>query len=89
MIANLKPGDDALLCLTVPTLSIRAVRVERVWVSLGGTTRVEVSGTMADGRRIRQRGTFDRRSLIALTALENLPASAPLTEAAASATGAA
>lgn len=90
MISNLKPGDDALLVLTVPTLRLLAVRVSRVWKSLGGTERVEVIGLERDGARaLRPGASFDRRSLIAVEALENLPASAPLTEAAASASGAA
>ncbi len=71
-LENLKPGDDALLVLTVPRVRLLAVRVVRVWRSLGGTERVEVSGL-----KLRPAASFDRRQFIALNALESLSACAP------------
>lgn len=72
MTTPLKPGDVALLVLTVPRLRLMAVRVSRVWVSLAGTTRVEVDALAHDGRRVTRQGAcFDRRQLIGLDNLES------------------
>lgn len=79
-LTQLKPGDDALLILTVPNVRLLAVRIARVWRSLGGTERVEVSAPT-----LRRGGSFDRRQFIALSALENLSDRAPLSPVAASA----
>jgi hypothetical protein len=65
--APVKPGDVALVCTRRRVL---AIRVDRVWLSLGGTIRVEAR---ADGR-IRPGTSFDVRQCLTLAGLENLSA---------------
>lgn len=65
MNATIKPGDVVLACTRRKVFAITAARV---WISCGGTVRVDAK---PDGR-LRPGTSFDARQCLTLGALENL-----------------